>query len=226
MCVSTTSSDQVDKLARATGAATNIRRTKKRIELAIKSPRSNGSNGSLTKPEKDTGPRFENSGADSSFHRLYGPQLNPYTPFVLRDFGLVAWLFTNRVRDVRHVRTRRRRVARRVVVGDLRVQQIDGRDGRRSWTIVWPEGTEHAEADRFLRRHEGSGTQRTYAYRAGRSSAVAGARVPDLRSRSSCGIWNGTWASSAPRSVCRWASRGGSASARMAVRHCRSRRPA
>jgi hypothetical protein len=25
-----------------------------------------------------------------------------YTPFVLRDFGLVAWLFTNRVRDVRH----------------------------------------------------------------------------------------------------------------------------
>ena len=55
-------------------------------------------------------------------------------------------------------------MARRVVVGDLRVQQIDRRDGRRSWTIVWPEGTEHAEADRFLRRHEGSGTQRTYAY--------------------------------------------------------------
>lgn len=55
-------------------------------------------------------------------------------------------------------------MARRVVVGDLRVQQIDRRDGRRSWTIVWPEGTEHVEADRFLRRHEGSGTQRTYAY--------------------------------------------------------------
>ena len=55
-------------------------------------------------------------------------------------------------------------MARRVVVGDLRVQQIDRSDGRRSWTIVWPEGTEHAEADRFLRRHEGSGTQRTYAY--------------------------------------------------------------
>jgi hypothetical protein len=52
----------------------------------------------------------------------------------------------------------------RVVVGDLRVQQIDRRDGRRSWTIVGPDGTEHAEADRFLRRHEGSGTQRTYAY--------------------------------------------------------------
>ena len=37
--------------------------------------------------------------------RHYRPRLNPYTPFVLRDFGLVAWLFTNRVRDVRHVRT-------------------------------------------------------------------------------------------------------------------------
>lgn len=53
---------------------------------------------------------------------------------------------------------------RRVVIGDLRVQRIDRRDGRRSWTIVWPEGTEHGEADQFLRRHEGSGTQRTYAY--------------------------------------------------------------
>jgi integrase len=51
-----------------------------------------------------------------------------------------------------------------VVVGDLRVQQIDRRDGRRSWMIVWPEGTVHAEADRFLRRHEDSGTQKTYAY--------------------------------------------------------------
>jgi integrase len=55
-------------------------------------------------------------------------------------------------------------VARQMVVGDLRVQQIERKDGRRSWTIVWPEGTEHAEADRFLRVHDGSGTQRTYAY--------------------------------------------------------------
>jgi hypothetical protein len=55
-------------------------------------------------------------------------------------------------------------MARRVVVGDLRVQQIDCSDGRRSWTIVWPDSIEHAEADRFLRQHEGSGTQRTYAY--------------------------------------------------------------
>src|SRR5260370_42214510 len=55
-------------------------------------------------------------------------------------------------------------MTRRVVVGDLRVQRIDRKDGRRSWTIVWPEGTVHQEADRFLRVHDGSGTQRTYAY--------------------------------------------------------------
>lgn len=55
-------------------------------------------------------------------------------------------------------------MARQVVIGDLRVQRIERRDGRRSWTIVWPEGTVHAEADRFLRTHEGSGTQRTYSY--------------------------------------------------------------
>ncbi|MFE7803822.1 tyrosine-type recombinase/integrase [Streptomyces sp. NPDC057430] len=29
---------------------------------------------------------------------------------------------------------------------------------------MWPEGAVHPEADRFLRRHDGSGTQRTYAY--------------------------------------------------------------
>jgi integrase len=55
-------------------------------------------------------------------------------------------------------------MTRRVVVGDLRVQRLDRRCGRRSWTIVWPEGTVHEEADRFLRVHDGSGTQRTYAY--------------------------------------------------------------
>lgn len=55
-------------------------------------------------------------------------------------------------------------MARHVVVGDLRVQQIERKGGRRSWTIVWPEGTVHVEADGFLRRHDGSGTQRTYAY--------------------------------------------------------------
>ncbi|MFG2563091.1 tyrosine-type recombinase/integrase [Streptomyces sp. NPDC048496] len=46
----------------------------------------------------------------------------------------------------------------------MRVQQIERKNGRRSWTIVWPEGTVHIEADRFLHVHDGSGTQRTYAY--------------------------------------------------------------
>lgn len=55
-------------------------------------------------------------------------------------------------------------MARHVVVGDLRVQQLQRKGGRRSWTIVWPEGTVYAEADRFLRGHDDSGTQRTYAY--------------------------------------------------------------
>jgi integrase len=55
-------------------------------------------------------------------------------------------------------------VAREIVIGQLRVQQLARRDGRRSWTIVWPEGTVHPQADRFLRQHDGSGTQRTYAY--------------------------------------------------------------
>jgi len=50
------------------------------------------------------------------------------------------------------------------VIGQLRVQKLTRRDGLRSWTIVWPEGRVHGEADRFLRRHDGSGTQRTYAY--------------------------------------------------------------
>lgn len=56
-------------------------------------------------------------------------------------------------------------VARRVVVADPRVQQIERKDGRRSWTIVRPKDSLHAEADRFLRLHDGSGTQKTYAYR-------------------------------------------------------------
>ena len=55
-------------------------------------------------------------------------------------------------------------MSRQVVIGQLRVQKLTRRDGLRSWTIVWPEGMVHPEADRFLRRHYGSGTQRTYAY--------------------------------------------------------------
>jgi integrase len=54
-------------------------------------------------------------------------------------------------------------MGRGLVIGDLRVQHVDGRGGR-SFTIVWPEGRVHEQADRFLRVHEGSGTQRTYAY--------------------------------------------------------------
>jgi len=55
-------------------------------------------------------------------------------------------------------------VARRVVIGDLRVQAVE-RDGRgRSFTIVHPDGAVHEAADRFLRGYDGSGTQRTYAY--------------------------------------------------------------
>jgi type II secretory pathway predicted ATPase ExeA len=38
--------------------------------------------------------------------RHYRPHENPYTPFVLRDFRDVLWLFTDRVRDVRHVRAK------------------------------------------------------------------------------------------------------------------------
>ncbi len=55
-------------------------------------------------------------------------------------------------------------MARRVLLGEMRVQRIDRDSGRRSWTIVCPDGNEYSEADRFLREHDGSGTQRTYAY--------------------------------------------------------------
>src|SRR6266699_1387751 len=50
------------------------------------------------------------------------------------------------------------------VVGDLRVQRIERSDGGLSFTIVWPDGAVDANADGFLRGHEGSGTQRTYSY--------------------------------------------------------------
>jgi hypothetical protein len=36
-------------------------------------------------------------------------------------------------------------------------------DGTRAYTIVWPDGAVHTEADRFLRTRE-PGTDRTYAY--------------------------------------------------------------
>lgn len=51
------------------------------------------------------------------------------------------------------------------VVGMLRVQEILLGSGRCSWTIVWPGGAAHEEADRYLRRYDGEpGTQRTYAF--------------------------------------------------------------
>jgi integrase len=55
-------------------------------------------------------------------------------------------------------------VARRIVVGDLRVQALERGERGRSFTIVHADGTVHEAADRFLRGHDGSGTQRTYAY--------------------------------------------------------------
>ena len=55
-------------------------------------------------------------------------------------------------------------MSRNIVVGDLRVQEIRRGNGCRGWTVVWPEGSVYAEADGFLSRYEGSGTQRTYAY--------------------------------------------------------------
>ncbi len=73
-------------------------------------------------------------------------------------------LLTCRAGDVRDVRGIGGFVARRVVIGDLRVQAVQ-RGGRgRSFTIVWPDGAVHEAGDRFLRGYEGSGTQRTYAY--------------------------------------------------------------
>jgi integrase len=50
------------------------------------------------------------------------------------------------------------------VVGDLRVQEVWRREGRRAYTIVWPEGIAHRQAGQFLAQFDGSGTQRTYAY--------------------------------------------------------------
>jgi hypothetical protein len=62
-------------------------------------------------------------------------------------------------------------VAGEPVVGDLRVQVVARGDGTRAYTIVWLDGTVHAEADRFLRsrepgagNRERTGPDRTYAY--------------------------------------------------------------
>lgn len=44
------------------------------------------------------------------------------------------------------------------------MQRIEYGNGGWSYTIVWPDGSVHEEADRFLRRYQQLGTQRTYAY--------------------------------------------------------------
>lgn len=51
-----------------------------------------------------------------------------------------------------------------LVIGQVRVQWLARAGGGRSYTIVRSDARVHEEADRFLRLHEGSGTQRTYAY--------------------------------------------------------------
>jgi hypothetical protein len=116
-------------------------------------------------------------------------------------------------------------MTRRVVVGDLRVQRIDRKGGRRSWTIVWPEGRVHEEADRFLRAHDGSGTQRTYAYYLvdhlrwleRECLAFGDVQLRDLERY--MGIVGATC-------TCRWANRGGRGCGLTAGRRCRRRRPA
>src|SRR5690242_8747485 len=54
-------------------------------------------------------------------------------------------------------------MSQRLVIGDLRVQVLERGDGTRAYTVVWPEGAVHLEADRFLWTRE-PGTDRTYAY--------------------------------------------------------------
>ena len=54
-------------------------------------------------------------------------------------------------------------MAGRLVIGDIRVQEVVRGDGRRAYTIVLPDGEVCGLPDRFLRRCQG-GTDRTYAY--------------------------------------------------------------
>lgn len=54
-------------------------------------------------------------------------------------------------------------MASRVVIGDIRVQELVRGGGRRQFTIMRSDGTVHVAADRFLRTC-GGGTDRTYAY--------------------------------------------------------------
>lgn len=49
-------------------------------------------------------------------------------------------------------------------MGDLRVQALRRASGGLTYTIVWADGSVEEEADGYLLTHEGSGSQRTYAY--------------------------------------------------------------
>lgn len=55
-------------------------------------------------------------------------------------------------------------MARGLLLGQLRVQTVKHRDGRRSYTILRPCGSVHAAADRYLATYAGSGSDRPYAY--------------------------------------------------------------
>ncbi|RLU80134.1 hypothetical protein CTZ27_35365 [Streptomyces griseocarneus] len=55
-------------------------------------------------------------------------------------------------------------MARKLMLGQLRVQQVYHRDGRVSYTIVQPGGVVHQPANGYLMKFEGQGTARTYAY--------------------------------------------------------------
>lgn len=55
-------------------------------------------------------------------------------------------------------------MARRLSIGQLRVQEVRHRDGRRSYTIVDASGAVHTGADQYLNRYAGTGSDRTYAY--------------------------------------------------------------
>jgi hypothetical protein len=49
-----------------------------------------------------------------------------------------------------------------MVLDSIRVQPMKRADGRSTYTILWPDGSVHEEADSFLRSFEGSGTQKAY----------------------------------------------------------------
>lgn len=51
-----------------------------------------------------------------------------------------------------------------MVLDDLRVQSLRRSGGGCTYTILWPDATVDEEADSYLRRYDGKGTQKTYAY--------------------------------------------------------------